>query len=213
MRFSPWRREERATLRAHGGCVLCARRVNVICSSCSRTQLLVTLPADIWMPWRDQEKFLAFSYHFFPFRYHVQPLSEGEKRKLLYNLPLLSNSFPPIVSPCLGRSTFPSSRLFFFSSSFSFAFAHYFTGQDCSAQNLSWRSLDTKDRNLDWNCKTQSWMAFSNQFRRLGSLQYDLRAYFTPWNTQDHVLRAPMQLHRCTRRATKLQRFWLRHLP
>jgi hypothetical protein len=30
-------------------------------------------------------------------------------------------------------------------------------------------------------------MAFSNQFRRLGSLQYDLQAYFTPWNTGDHV--------------------------
>lgn len=176
MRFSPdggcggcWA----PPLRAHGctihrgDAVLCARRV--------LTWFAVVAAAHNCL-WRSQpifgwEKFLRpfflLSLFFPPVIPRTATIRKGrikKKKRLLYNLPLLSNSFPPIVSRCLGRSIL-FFRLFY-SRFFLFFWAHtilYWGGLLLrSERNLSWRSPlpDTKDRNLDWNCKTQSRMAF-----------------------------------------------------
>jgi hypothetical protein len=140
-----------ATIRAHGCtiyiyrqcCVVRAPCVNVICSSCSRTQLLVTLPADIWMREIPAPLFFLLSL-FFPLpRYTPRTATIGrmkkkERKKLLYNLPLLPNSFPPIVSRCLGF--FPVSSIYSLLSIL-------YWGRIATAlraRNLSWRSYPTQ---------------------------------------------------------------------
>lgn len=127
-----------------GNAVLCARRV--------LTWFAVVAAAHNCL-WRSQpifgwEKFLRpyfFSYPFFfplprytPRTATIGRMKKKEGKKLLYNLPLLPNSFPPIVSRCLGF--FPVSSIYSLLSIL-------YWGRIATAlraRNLSWRSYPTQ---------------------------------------------------------------------
>jgi hypothetical protein len=141
-----------ATIRAHGCtisiyrqcCVVRAPCVNVICSSCSRTQLLVTLPADIWMREIPAPLFFFLLSLFFspsPVIPHVQPLSGEWKRKKEKSYCIIYHCCPtPFHPSCLVVWAF-------FPSLLSILFYLFYTGAGLlllSERNLSWRSYPTQ---------------------------------------------------------------------